>query len=291
MDSLVNLLQVLITGVSIGGVYLLFGMGLTLIFGVINVINFAHGSFLVFSMYVSVLLYRYLSVDPYLSILINMPLLFVLGYMTQRYLINRILNHPHLNQLLLTMGILMILENGMLFIFGPSPQTISVGYTANALKFIGVSVSLPRVAALAMALLLALGLFLFLSKTSLGRAVRASAMDQKGAVLVGINVQRIYAVAFGIGLACVGACGSLVIPFFYASPYVGHTFLIIGFVAVIVGGLGSLKGAVIAGLLVGVIDTFGASYLPGTSGRMLIFIALIVVLLLKPTGLFNPAKS
>jgi len=287
METAINLLQTLLIGISIGGVYLLFGMGLTLIFGVIHVINFAHGAFMMLAMYVSVWLFKTLGMDPYLSVIINIPLLFILGYWTQRFFINPILDHPHLNQLLLTLGILVILENGVLFTIGPHPETVNLGYTAQALKFAGLSLSLPRIATLFMALLIALALYFFLSKTDTGKAVRAAAMDHRGAMLVGINVKRIHAIAFGIGLACVGACGSLVIPVFYATPYVGHTFLIMGFVTVIVGGLGSLRGAVISGILVGIIDTFGAAYLPGTSGRMLIFLALIIVLLIKPTGLFK----
>lgn len=291
MEMATNILQTLLIGISIGGVYLLFGMGLTLIFGVIHVINFAHGSFMMLAMYVSVWLFKALGVDPYISVVINVPLLFFLGYWTQKFFINPILDHPHLNQLLLTLGILLILENGVLFAVGPQPETVNVGYIAKALKFAGLSLSLPRLATLFMAVLIALALHFFLSRTNTGRAIRAAAMDYKGALLVGIDVSRVHGIAFGIGSACVGACGSLIIPFFYATPYVGHTFLIMGFVTVIVGGLGSLKGAVIAGMLVGIVDTFGATYLPGTSGKILLFLALIIVLLIKPTGLFKQSRE
>lgn len=286
---LVDLLQTLINGVAIGGVYLLFGIGLTLIFGVIQVINFAHGAFMMVAMYVAIFLFRRLGLDPYLSLFVTAPLLFAIGYAMQRLLINPVLHHPHLNQLLLTMGVLLVVENGMLWLVGPTPETVRVPYVFRAIEIGDLFLSLPRFLSLALALAIALGLWAFLGYARIGRAVRAAAQDHKGALLVGIDVDRVYALAFGIGCACVGAAGSLIVPFYQATPYVGHSFLIMGFVVVIVGGLGSLRGAVIAGLLVGVVDSLGQAYLPGTSGRMLIFVGLILVLLLRPQGLFVAA--
>ena len=270
-----------------GGVYLLIGIGLTLIFGVIKVINFAHGSFMMIAMYVTLWLFNRFDINPYLSVLINIPLIFVIGYLVQRFLINPILDAPHLNQLLLTLGLLLVIENTMLYFKGADPYTMKIGYSVQSIKAGGIILSIPRLIILSVALLYAGLLHLFLSKTETGRAIRATASDRQAALSVGINVRLMYALAFAIGSTCVGVAGALIMMFFYVHPYVGHTFLILAFVIVILGGLGSFFGAFVAGLLIGVIDTFGATFLPGTSGRMLIFGAMIVVLLFKPTGLFK----
>lgn len=286
MEYFPIIIQTLITGISMGGVYLLVGIGLTLIFGVIKVINFAHGAFMMLAMYMTLWLFNRFGVDPYLSIVINIPLIFVLGYVVQRFLINPVLNAPHLNQLLLTLGLLLIIENSMLYFKGADPYTMNLGYAVQSIRIGEIILSIPRLIILGVALIYAGLLYLFLSKTETGRAIRATASDSRAALSVGINVKRMYALAFAIGSTCVGVAGALIMIFFYVHPYVGHTFLILAFVIVILGGLGSFFGAFLAGLMIGVIDAFGATFLPGTSGRMLIFAALILVLLLKPTGLF-----
>ncbi len=287
MNFLPILIQTLITGISMGGVYLLIGIGLTLIFGVIKVINFAHGSFMMIAMYMTLWLFNRFGIDPYLSVLVNIPLIFLIGYITQRFLINPVLDAPHLNQLLLTLGLLLVIENTMLYFKGADPYTMKIGYSVQSLRVGDIVLSIPRLITLGVALLYAGLLYLFLSRTDTGRAIRATASDRQAALSVGINVRHMYALAFAIGSTCVGVAGALIMVFFYVHPYVGHTFLILAFVIVILGGLGSLFGAFVAGLLIGVIDTFGAAFLPGTSGRMLIFGALILVLLFKPTGIFN----
>ncbi|MGQ9647406.1 MAG: branched-chain amino acid ABC transporter permease [Thermodesulfobacteriota bacterium] len=287
MDTLSILIQTLITGISMGGVYLLIGIGLTLIFGVIKVVNFAHGSFMTVAMYTTLWLFNRFELDPYLSILINIPIIFMLGYVVQRLLINPILEAPHLNQLLLTLGLLLIIENTLLYFKGADPLTMRLGYSIQSLRAGGLILSIPRLITLGVALLYAGLLYLFLARTETGRAIRATASDRQAASSVGINVKLMYALAFGIGSTCVGVAGAIIMIFFYVHPYVGHTFLLLAFVIVIIGGLGSIFGAFVSGLLIGMIDTFGATFLPGTSGRMLIFATLIVVLLFRPAGLFK----
>lgn len=294
------LLQALVTGILLGGVYGLVSMGLSLIFGVLHVINFAHGAMMTVGMYASFLLVASTGLDPYATIVVSVALLFVVGVAVQKVLINRIMGQPLENQLLLTLGLAIFIENALLLAFTATPRavqlpygsgSIPLGFTELQLPFrvFGTVASLPRTIAFLGALLLGGGLYLLLQKTKLGTAIRAVAQNPRGASLVGVNVPRIYILTFGLGAGCVGAAGVLVLPFLSLEPTTGDMFNILAFVIVVLGGMGSVVGALIGGLLIGMTQELGGVVFLGQSKLLAVFIVFILVLFLRPQGLFGKA--
>ena len=281
------LLQAIVSGLLAGGVYALIGVGLNLIFGVMKIINFAHGSLLMLGMYSSYWLFTFFKIDPYLSLMITVPLLFLIGVIIQKLLINPIIEYPENNQLVLTMGVMLFLENLALCLWGPDFRTVKVSYVGTVLSIFTVRINLLRFIAFAGGLLLALFLYIFLKKTDMGKAIRASSEEREGALAVGISVKRIHLISFGIGTACVGAAGTLLTPFLYLSPHVGHLFLLTAFMVVVMGGLGSFVGAIMGGFIIGLTESLGAVLLPGSLGQIIPFSLFVIILLFKPTGLFK----
>ena len=281
------LLQAVVSGLLAGGVYALIGVGLNLIFGVMKIINFAHGSLLMLGMYFTYWLFTFFKIDPYLSLAITVPLLFLIGVIIQKTLIHPIIEYPENNQLVLTMGVMLFLENLALFIWGPDFRTVKVSYVGTVLSLSIVRVNLLRFIAFAGGLFLALLLYIFLKKTDMGKAIRASSEEREGASVVGISVKRVHLISFGMGTACVGAAGTLITPFFYLSPHVGHLFLLTAFMVVVMGGMGSFVGAVIGGFIIGLTESLGAVMLPGSVGQIIPFSLFVIILLFKPTGLFK----
>ena len=281
------LLQAIVSGLLTGGVYALIGVGLNLIFGVMKIINFAHGSLLMLGMYSTYWLFTFFKIDPYLSLAITVPLLFLIGVIIQKVLINPIIEYPENNQLVLTLGLMLFLENLALFLWGPDFRTVKVSYVGTVLSLSIVRVNLLRFIAFAGGLLLALLLYIFLKKTDMGKAIRASSEEREGASVVGISVKRVHLISFGIGTACVGAAGTLMTPFFYLSPHVGHLFLLTAFMVVVMGGMGSFIGAIIGGFIIGLTESLGAVTLPGSVGQIIPFSLFVILLLFKPTGLFK----
>ncbi len=280
-------LQAIVSGLLTGGVYSLIGVGLNLIFGVMKIINFAHGSLLMLGMYSTYWLFTFFKIDPYLSLAITVPLLFLIGVIIQKVLIHPIIEYPENNQLVLTMGVMLFLENLALFLWGPDFRTVKVSYVGTVLSLSIVRVNLLRFIAFAGGLFLALLLYIFLKKTDMGKAIRASSEEREGASVVGISVKRVHLISFGIGTACVGAAGTLMTPFFYLSPHVGHLFLLTAFMVVVMGGMGSFVGAIIGGFIIGLTESLGAVMLPGSLGQIIPFSLFVIVLLFKPTGLFK----
>jgi branched-chain amino acid transport system permease protein len=294
------LIQALVTGLLLGGVYGLVAMGLSLIFGVLHIINFAHGAMMTVGMYASFYLVAATGLDPYASIIVSVALLFAIGSLVQRFLINRIMGQPLENQLLLTLGIAIFIENALLLAFTATPRAIQLPYGRGTLslgffeitapfRVFGAVASLPRTVAFVGALLLAGGLYLLLQKTKLGTAIRAVAQNPAGASLVGVNVPRIYVLTFGLGAACVGAAGVLVLPFLSLEPTTGDMFNILAFVIVVLGGMGSVVGALLGGLLIGVTQELGGVVFLGQSKLLAVFIVFVLVLYLRPQGLFGKA--
>jgi branched-chain amino acid transport system permease protein len=237
-----------------------------------------------YSVYWVVLL---LGVDPYASILIVFPVLFLLGVSIQIFLINPIIKAPEHNQLLLTLGISLFLESFALFCWTPNYRVMRTSY-AQINFFIGeISISLVRVLAFGLSMLLAAILYFVLVKTDLGKAIRATSEEPEGAMLVGINIRRIYWISFGIGIACAGVSGAAVMPFFPVYPYVGWLFVINSFVVVVLGGMGNFMGAVVGGLIIGLADSIGAMLLPSAMKSIISFSIFVLILLFKPTGLFG----
>lgn len=278
--------QAVVTGLLIGGVYGLVAMGLTLIFGVLDIVNFAHGALMTVAMYGTFLLAARAGVDPYLTLLVTAPLLFGLGMVVQSTLVNHTMGQPLQNQLLLTLGIGLFIENVLLLVFGGNPRGVTVGYTTTV-RIIGAVADLTRILAFVGALVLAGMLYLLLQRTRTGTSIRAVAANADGAQLVGIDVRRTYVLTFALGTACAGAAGTLVAPFVTITATTGELFNIIAFVVVVLGGMGNVAGALVGGLLIGLTEQLGGVLLPDQSPLLAVFVVFVLVLLLRPQGLFG----
>jgi branched-chain amino acid transport system permease protein len=297
----VVLRQAFVTGILIGGVFGLVAMGLTLIFGVLDIINFAHGALLTAGMYITFVLFDKFGIDPYLAILVTVPALFLIGAVVQRLIIHPARNAPAHNQLLLTLGLALFIENILLVIFTATPRSIRLPYGRGPtqigpleidfpIRFLGTTITLGKLAAFLFALLLTAVLYLLLQRTSLGKAIRATAQDKEGARLIGINIDSISLITFGLGTACVGAAAALVLPFLAVDPVAGNAFNITAFVIVVLGGLGSVPGALLGGLIVGLTQELGVVFAPSSTKLLGVFIVFILVLLFRPQGLLGKKR-
>ncbi len=276
-----------ISGVFLGSVYALVALGLTLIFGVLHIINFAHGSLLMVAMYAVFFLWHGFGVDPYLAMAIVVPGGFVFGYGLQRFVIGRSSHGRDEIVLLVTLGIAVVIENGALFAFSADERLVQVPYDFDGID-LGVTYAVyPELAALGGSLLITLGLWLFMSLTDTGKAIRAVAKERHGARIVGINVEHIFAVSFGIGTACVAAAASLLAPTYAVHPQFGYLFVLIAFTVVVVGGMGSFIGALLGGFIIGITEQLGRLYLGESLGLITISAIFILILLFRPTGLFG----
>jgi branched-chain amino acid transport system permease protein len=283
--------QGLLSGLLFGGVYSLMAVGLTLIFGVMRVVNFAHGDMMVWGMYLAWVLATRLGVDPYVGFVVCAAALFLLGTVLQRGLVHRIVDAPHEMQILLMLGVALILENAALMAFGPEPARVRSPLSASTLWLGPVFVDVARLVTFGVAIVLTAALWLFLFRTALGRQIRAAADNGYGALVIGTDVRRVYAIAFGVGAACVGAAGALTAPLLPFSPAFGLSASITSFNIVIIGGMGSLLGAFVGGLLVSVAESLGAVFLKPSLKEVVSFSLLIVILLFRPAGLFGKRAS
>jgi len=279
--------QSLISGLLIGGIYGLVAVGLTLIFGVLEIVNFAHGTLMTVGMYITFWMFELYGIDPYLSLIIGIPLLFALGALVQRIIIRPLMDAPMHNHLLMTLGLSLFLMNLLLVLFGAEPLTLRTAYSGSRFFIGDLMVSIPRLIAFGAALGVVGALFYMMHRTFLGKAIRAAADDREGAALSGINVKRMNLITFGLGTACVGAAGAMVMPFLLVTPYAGETFNVLSFVVVVLGGMGSMPGALIGGIVVGLTESVSAVFLPGSSKLVGVFILFILILLFKPEGLFG----
>jgi branched-chain amino acid transport system permease protein len=273
--------------VLFGGVFSLMAVGLTLIFGVMRVVNFAHGDMMVWGMYLAWLMATRAGLDPYLGFVVCAVALFGLGFAIQRTLVQRIVDAPHEMQILLMLGVALVLENTALLVFGPEPQRVRSALAQSTVWLGPLFVDVARLIAFAVALLLAVLLWLFLFRTDLGRSIRASADNAYGALVIGTDVRRVYAVAFGVGAACVGAAGALVSPLLPFQPPTGLQLSVASFNIVIIGGMGSLVGAFVGGLLVAVAESLGAVFLKPSLKELVSFSLLVLILLFRPAGIFG----
>jgi branched-chain amino acid transport system permease protein len=273
--------------VTTGAVYALIALGLTLIYGVLHIINFAHGAALMVALYAVYLLKVHLGIDPYLALPIVVPGMFALGYALQRGIINRAGHGKDEYILLVTLGISIVLENLALLVFRSDTRTIETPYTLTTVAIGPAMIALPKLVAFAGALATSAVLLLILTRTDLGRAIRAVAKEKHGAKLMGIDVDHVYAMCFGIGLACLGAAACFLLPVYYVNPQVGAGFVPVAFTIVVLGGMGSFGGALAGGLLIGVVESLGGLYLGESLGQIGIFAVFIGVLLFRPQGLFG----
>ena len=288
--DLTILVAATINGLLIGGIYTLVASGLTLIYGVLHIINFAHGSMLMLAMFGVYYLLMILGIDPYMSLLIMVPAMYIFGFLLYKLLIGRLAHGKDENILLITLGLSILIENLALMFFKGNTRTILVSYSDMMVEVGPTLVSLPKIISFAAAMALCAALGLFIQRTDTGKAIRAVAKERVGARLVGINVDRIFAISYGIGLATLGAAACLLMPIFYVSPTTGHVFVLVAFTVVVLGGMGSFLGAVVGGLIVGLTESFGGLLLGESLGQIGISLIFILILLFRPTGLFGAKR-
>ena len=287
MFELSILFPAVLNGLTTGAVYALVALGLTLIYGVLHIINFAHGAALMMALYGVYFLRQSLGIDPYLALPVMVGVMFVAGYLLQRVVIERASHGKDENILLVTLGISIVLENLALLAFRSDTRTIDTAYTLSTVPIAGAMIALPKVVAFGGAVLTSLALLWLMGRTDLGRAIRAVAKEKQGARLMGINVEHVYAMSFGIGLACLGAAACFLLPAYYVNPQVGNGFVLVAFTIVVLGGMGSFAGALLGGFLIGVVESLGGLWFGESLGQIGIFLIFIAVLLLRPQGLFG----
>lgn len=287
MFDLGILFSSVLNGLTTGAVYALIALGLTLIYGVLHIINFAHGAALMLALYAVFLLKEHFGIDPYLALPLVVPGMFALGYAMQRGVINRASHGKDENILLVTLGLSIVMENLALIVFKSDTRTIETAYTLTTVAIGPAMISLPKLVAFGGALVVSALLLLVVGKTDLGRAIRAVAKEKHGAKLMGIDVDHVYAMSFGIGMACLGAAACFLLPAYYVNPQVGNGFVLVAFTIVVLGGMGSFAGALLGGMLIGVIESVGGLYLGESLGQIGIFVIFIAVLLFRPQGLFG----
>jgi branched-chain amino acid transport system permease protein len=287
MLSPVILVPAILNGLLTGAVYGLVALGLTLIYGVLHIINFAHGALLTAAMFAAFFAHRFLGLDPYLAAIGLTPLFFALGYCLQRFVIGPAAHGEDRNILLVTLGLAVVIENVLLYAFGADTRTLNLDYAFNVVDLGIAFLAVPRVIGFGVVFVVALVLWLILSLTDTGKAIRAVAKEKLGAELSGIDVGHVYAVTFGLGTACLAIAACLLIPTYYVNPHVGNAFVLIAFTIVVLGGMGSVTGALLGGLFVGVAESLSGLYLGESLGQIGIFVMFILVLLLRPSGLFG----
>jgi branched-chain amino acid transport system permease protein len=280
----------LLNGLTSGAVYILIALGLTLIYGVLHIINFAHGAALMLALYGVYFLKVNLGLDPYWALVLMVPGMFVLGYALQRLVIDRASHGKDENILLVTLGLSIVLENLALLFFKSDTRNIETAYTLTTVAVGPAMIALPKIIACLGAACMSLLLIAMMKYTKIGLAIRAVAKEKQGARLMGIDVEHVYAMSFGIGLACLGAAACFLLPAYYVNPGVGGGFVLVAFTVVVLGGMGSFAGAVVGGLLIGVVESLGGLFLGDSLGQVGIFILFIIVLLIRPQGLFGAKR-
>lgn len=281
------ILEAALNGLMTGAVYALIALGLTLIYGVLHIINFAHGALLTCAMFAVWIAWAWLGLDPYLVIVPLVPLMFVLGYGLQRFVIGPASHGEDGNILLVTLGLSIVLENVLLAVFQSDTRTLDTDYSFQVVALGPLLLSFPRVIGLAVAVVVTGLLWLVLNRTDTGKAIRAVAKEKLGANLVGIDVPHVYAITFGLGCACLAVAAGLLMPTFYVNPRIGSAFVLVAFTVVVLGGMGSLPGALLGGLFIGVVESLCGLFLGDSLGQIGIFLIFIAVLLVRPTGLFG----
>jgi branched-chain amino acid transport system permease protein len=282
--------QSLTSGLLTGALYAMIGIGLTVVFGVMRIINLAHGEMVMLGMFGAFWGQSLWKLDPFLSLLLWVPVMFVGGMLVYRFLLRKIIPGGELNTLLYTAGLSLLIANLALFAWTGDYRTISLSYGQEPIRPFGISIAVPLALAFVVALAITGALWLFLSRTDLGRAIRATSQNTDAAILMGIDVERVAMVTFGLGAALAGAAGVLLAPSLYLYPTVGELLIVKCFVVVVLGGLGSVPGAIAGGLLLGVVESLGAVYVSSTYKDGIGFVLFLLVLLYRPSGLFGVGK-
>ena len=287
MLSSVILVPAILNGLMTGAVYALVALGLTLIYGVLHIINFAHGALLTAAMFAAFFAHRLLGLDPYVAAVLLTPLFYLVGYGLQRFVIGPAAHGEDRNILLVTLGLAVVIENALLYAFRADTRTINLPYAFEVVEIGNAFLAVPRVIAFGVVMAVALALWVIMQWTDTGKAIRAVAKEKLGAELSGIDVAHIYAVTFGLGTACLAIAACLLIPTYYVNPHAGNAFVLVAFTIVVLGGMGSVVGALIGGLFVGVVESLSGLYLGESLGQIGIFVMFILVLMLRPSGLFG----
>lgn len=283
--------QALVQGILIGGVYALIASGVTLTLGVMRLINFAHGDFLMVAMYLTMVLVSWLNMEPYLAVFLVAPAMFGLGILVYHVLLRHVVTANHLMQAQLTLGVGLLLQNMALAIFTGDLRTVQTGLRSAKFYLGSVVVGLPVLLAFLVSVAFAIGLYLLLQRSRLGRSIRAVAQDPSAASLYGINVGYINRLVFGLSIAAVGVAGALLAPIYVVEPSVGSTFTFTAFIIVVLAGTGNFLAALVGGILIGLSDSFGLMLIPGNSSTILSYLLFALVLLFRPQGLFARRRA
>ncbi len=285
--------QTVVCGILLGGMYALIAIGMTLIMGVMKIINLAHGALVMVGMYVSYICFSEFGIDPYLGMFIAMPVLFFIGCLIQKYMINRLVEVDSIlpeNQVLLTVGIMLVLTEGIRVYFKSDYRSVITSYSGNTAFLGDMSISIPMLIGFLIAMTFTFLLHLFLTKTDIGKSIRATSQDRDAAVYMGVNASRITMITFGIGSALAAAGGSLLLPLFYLFPDIGHLFTAKSFIITILGGMGSTMGAAVGGLILGIAESLGATYISMGYKDVVGLVIFILVLLFLPGGFRSLVK-
>lgn len=282
-----HILQAILNGILVGGVYAVVSVGLTLVFGTMDIVNFAQSEFLMLGLFTAYVLTTISGIDPILLIPVVFVVVFIIGASIQRYLIQRVLDAPLVAQIFLTVGIGMVLVSGAQLIFGTDFRTIITSYQMQSLQVGPFILPVTYLFAFAGSSVMVMFLWFFLERTHTGRAIRATAQNSTAAVLIGINPKKMYILAFALGTGLAGAAGALILPYTYVFPTIGHDWGLIMFTVVVLGGLGSVPGALVGGLVVGVLQSLTSVFLPTQLQGLVVFIVFILVLAYRPDGLFG----
>jgi branched-chain amino acid transport system permease protein len=281
------LIPTVLNGLMTGAVYALVALGLTLVYGVLHIINFAHGALLTAAMFAAFFAWKLAGIDPYAAALFLTPLFFFVGYGLQRFIIGPAARGEDRNTLLVTLGLAIVIQNALLFAFRADTRTVDLPYAFDVIDIGLTLLAVPRVIAFATVFAVALALWLLMRFTDTGKAIRAVAKERLGAELAGIEVAHIHAVTFGLGAACVAIAACLLLPTYYVNPQAGDAFVLVAFTIVVLGGMGSVPGALIGGLFIGVVESLSGFWLGETLGQISIFVIFIAILLVRPAGLFG----
>ena len=284
------ILQALLDGLMIGGVYAVISIGLTLVYGVMGIVNFAHAEFLMIGMFAAYFAWAVLGIDPIVAAPFAFAVAFAIGWVVQSFLIRRVLSAPSVAQIFLTVGLLIVLENGALLLFGSGFRSVVTPYQTMSVPLGPLFVSVPYLAAFGMSMVCGLALWLFLGRSWFGRAMRATAQNPNAARLMGIDADRMYKLAFALGVGLTAFGGAVILPYLTVYPTVGGHFVILMFTVVVLGGLGSVLGAVVGGIMVGVIQSLSALAFPIQLQNLVLFLVFILVLALRPEGLVGARR-
>ncbi len=279
--------NVAVSGLLTGLVYGLMALGLSVIFGIVRVVNFAHGEMMTIAMYLAVVLFASLHLDPLLMMLPIAALLFGIGYAIQRLLINPFIARPEHSQFMLMVAVAMIIVNGLLLIFGPDAHSVQTSYAFDSFAIGPLIIDATKLYAGLAAVLVAAALFAFFRFAPLGKAIRACADNYTGALVVGLDVKQLYALSFGLGAACVGAAGAIIVLIVDVTPPLGPAYTLLAFVIVITGGLGSMPGALLGGILIGLTEAMAGLFFTPSAKSMFAFGILVLVLLFRPQGIMG----